>query len=144
MVEDIKNLKKPDQTGLSAKLNKFLFTSGERAILSIEINKACQVEVFNIQADDKIVLLHPHPMRPVKTLIPNYPLKMDNLFPEPLPGEKQNVEALFICATIKKVDFQALFPVEEAMIFSDFFKKYSDIASDCTDMIIPYQVMSSL
>ena len=135
--------KKPDKTGLSAKLNKSLFTSGERAILRIETRKACQVAVFNIQANDKVVMLHPHPMRPLKTLIPNHPLKMDNLFPEPLPGEKHNVEALFICATIEDIDFQILFPVDESMIFSEFFKKYSSIASDCVDMIIPYEVVSS-
>ncbi|MBF0453058.1 MAG: LPP20 family lipoprotein, partial [Candidatus Magnetomorum sp.] len=132
--------KKPDQTGLTATLNKSVFTVGERAILSIETREACQIAVFNIQANDTIVMLHPHPMRPIKTVIPNHPFKMDNLFPEPLPGEKHAVEALFICATVTDIDFQSLFPVDEAMIFSHFFKIYATIADDCTDMLIPYQV----
>ena len=132
--------KQPDQTGLTATLNKSLFTSGERAILSIETRKASQIAVFNIQANDKIVMLHPHPMRPIKTVIPNHPFQIDNLYPEPLPGETHNVEALFVCATVTDIDFQTIFPVDTPMAFSDFFKTYATIADQCTDMLLPYQI----
>jgi hypothetical protein len=135
--------KLPDQTGLSAQLNKSIFTRGERAILSIHAQKACQIAVFNIMADDQVVMLHPHPMRPLKTLIPNHVFKIDNLFPEPLAGEKHNVEALFICASMSKgLDFQSLFPVDKAMSFVEFFKRYAQIADLCIDRLIPYEVMS--
>ncbi|KPA09673.1 hypothetical protein MHK_010121 [Candidatus Magnetomorum sp. HK-1] len=132
--------KPPDQTGMTARLNKSLFTRGERAILTIETRKASQIAVFNLQANDKIVMLHPHPMRPIKTVIPHHPFKVDNLYPEPLPGEDHNVEALFVCATIADIDFQTLFPVESSMAFSEFFKIYASIADRCTDVMIPYQV----
>jgi len=129
--------------GLSAQLNKSVFSQGERAILSIQAQKACQIAVFNIMADDHVVMLHPHPMRPLKTLLPNHVFKIDNLFPEPLAGEKHNVEALFICASMSKgLDFQSLFPVDRAMSFVEFFKRYAKIADLCIDRLIPYEVMS--
>jgi len=132
--------KQPDLTGMVAKLNKSVFTRGERAILTIEIKNKSRIAVFNILANDKILMLHPHPMRSIKTVFPNQSFIMDNLFPEPLQGEKHNVEALFICATTFDVDFQAIFPVDVLMVFSNFFLNYANIADKCTDLLIPYQV----
>ena len=137
--------KQPDQTGLTAQLNKQVFSNGERAILNIQAQKACQVAVFNIMADDQVLMLHPHPMRPLKTLLPNHPFKIDNLFPETLPEENHNVEALFICASVNnRLDFQTLFPVDKAMAFVEFFKSYAQIADLCSDFLITYEVFNNL
>ena len=133
--------KRSDQTFLTATLNKSVFTGGECATLSIQSKKACQVAVFNIMADDHVIMLHPHPMRPLKTLLPNHPFKIDNLYPEPLAKENHNVEALFICASVSnQVNFDALFPNDTLMTFVDFFKRYAKIADLCSDRLITYEV----
>jgi len=131
-----------DQIGLSAKLDKRDFYEGERSILEINTRKACNIAVFNFQADDLICMIYPQVIIETETLMPNNPFRLP-LAPETLPGYKQNVEALFVvgAAEDKNIDFKVLFPVK-AMAFTEFFEKYSQIAHHCSDKIISYQINS--
>ena len=136
--------KKIDTIGLEALLDKFVYNKGERAILRIKTLKTCQVAIFNIQANDRIVMLFPNPLFPDKIIFSNQPFELKNLYPEPLSEEQSNYEALFICATLNnEIDFQGLFSVNENMEFSEFFRQYAAISDECTDILIPYQVVDS-
>ncbi|KPA14819.1 hypothetical protein MHK_004975 [Candidatus Magnetomorum sp. HK-1] len=136
--------KKGDNIGLEVSLNKSVFNKGERAVLRIKTRKTCQVGIFNIQANDRIVMLFPSSLFPNKTVFSHEPFEMKNLYPEPLPQEQSNYEALFVCASLDDaIDFQSLFSVDEQMEFSEFFRRYATISDECTDILIPYQVVDS-
>ena len=136
--------KRLNTIGLQAQLNKTVFIKGERAILTINARKSCQVGIFNIQANDTVMMLHPHPYRPSSSLIPNHAFVIDNLFPEPLEGEERNIEAIFIVGVLTNsaIDFYSLFSIDQALDFSEFFKRYAGISDQCVDMILPYEVMA--
>ena len=129
-----------DQIGLTAKLDKRVFNEGEKVTLEINTRKQCNFAIFNFQADDLIYMIYPHMIIEPETLMPYIPFRLP-LSPETLPGYKQNAEALFIvgAAEDKNIDFKVIFP-QKAMAFTEFFEKYSKIASNCTDKIISYQV----
>jgi hypothetical protein len=137
--------KKPDTIGLEASLNKSIYNKGECAVLRIKTHQTCQIAIFNIQANDRIATLFPNFLFPNNTVNSNESFEMNNLYPEPLPEEQSNYEALFICASLDDaINFQNLFSVDEQMKFSDFFKRYSTISDKCTDVLIPYQVVSGI
>jgi hypothetical protein len=137
--------KKPDTIGMEVSLNKSVYTKGERAVLRIKTRRTCQVGIFNIQANDRISMIFPHPMFQEKSVFPHQPFEMKNLYPEPLPEEQSNYEALFICASEDDaIDFKNYFSVNENMKFADFFRRYATISDKCTDIIIPYQVVAAI
>jgi len=123
---------------LEASLNQFVYNKGESAVLRIKTPITCQVALFNIQANDRIVMLFPN-----RTVFSHQAFEMSDLYPEPLPEEQSSYEALFICAYLDdSINFQSLFSVEEDLEFTEFFKRYSTVSDKCTDILIPYQVVS--
>ncbi|MBI5750494.1 MAG: hypothetical protein HZA00_15365, partial [Nitrospinae bacterium] len=59
-----------------------------------------------------------------------------------LPGHKRDAEAFFVVAMDGDYGggFMNLFTPFHQMSLSQFFKKYSEIADYCEDIILPYEV----
>lgn len=140
--------KKRDAVGLAVKLNKTLFRSGEKAVLSLRARKDADVAIFNMAADDRVALIFPNSHESgnridagKEFLYPERDSKVD-LEMETLPGHERDAEAFFIIAwdrtrAIKIMDY---FPAEEPIGFGEFFRKLSEIADYCEEAILPYEV----
>jgi len=134
-------------SGLSAKLNKRLFRKGEKARLEIVTEKESRVAVFNFTADDRVVMLFPHPFEKENATSPGKPLKFPpegsrlDLLMQALPGHPKDTEAFFVVAVGKEdgVDYMAAFGVIP-MPFTAFFERYTKIAPRAEEVILPYVV----
>lgn len=136
--------------GLKAKTNNIVFKSGDKAIVEVSANKEARIAIFNITADDKVVMVFPNEhdkdnliSKGKKLAFPDKGTKTE-LVMETLPGHKRDAEAFFIVAmdSESKIDFMDIFQCDNPMGFSGFFKKYSGIADYCEDAIIAYEVVS--
>lgn len=136
--------------GLTASLNNMLFRAGEKALIEIKVEREAKVAVFNFTADDKVIFLFPNNYEKNNIVTGSKPLKFPSanspieLVSENLPGHKRDAEALFIVAMDKKHDraFAKMFDPLKPMSFSYFFKRYSEIADYCEDIMLPYEVAS--
>lgn len=142
--------KKIKPIGLTARLNNILFRAGEKAIIEIKVEREAKVAVFNFTADDKVVPLFPNDYEKDNIVTGSKPLQFPSdgslieLKAENLPGHERDAEALFIVAMDKKHEraFAKMFDSLTPMSFSTFFKKYSEIADYCEDVMLPYEVAS--
>ena len=135
--------------GLQAKVNSGVFKSGERAILELKVDREAKIGIFNITADDKVTMLFPNDYEKNNIVPKNRAL----IFPEEnskvelimqtLPGHKRDAEAFYIVAMDEggQKKFMDLFTPGRSMNFSAFFKKYSEVADYCEDMILTYEVL---
>lgn len=62
--------------GLSAKLNTSIFRNGEKVALSVTTGRKARLMIFNVTADDKVVMLAPNSydkvnVRPARELFPH-------------------------------------------------------------------------
>lgn len=140
---------KKSELGLKADINASVFKTGEKATLSIKTGKDAQVAVFNITADDKVVMLYPN------QYVKNCVLKKDAamLFPEKddvfdlemstLEGHRTDSEAFLVSVLPAgyKLGFQLIFGFNEPMSFAEFFNLYSKIADDAEDKILAYTII---
>jgi hypothetical protein len=139
--------KRSKTLGLTAKLNNRVFRKGEKAKISIRTERASRIAVFNVMADDRIIMLLPHPLESGGFTVPG---KM-TMFPpddsrvevvmQPLPGHSRDAEAFFVVALDRadERDFSKLFTVGVPMPFTGFFERYSEITG-AEDVILPYIV----
>lgn len=136
--------------GLKAKTNSIVFKSGDKAIVEVSANREARIAIFNITADDKVVMVFPNDhdndnliSKSTKLIFPDKNTKTE-LVMETLPGHKRDAEAFFVVAmdADAKKALMDVFPVNNPLNFSAFFSKYSDIADYCEDAIIAYEVVA--
>lgn len=134
---------------VQASLNKQTFAAGESAVLEINVSQDAWVAVFNIRADDKIVMLYPnsdffaHKVDAGEKFY--FPPARSNLTLEmvPLSGHRQDTEAFLIAAFPAKdgnLRFDRYFQSEKLYSVPEFFKVYAKIADKLAETIVPYVV----
>ena len=142
--------KKIKALGLRAALNNRVFRAGEKAVIDIESEREAKVAIFNFSADDKVTMLFPNDYEEVNIITGKEPFRFPSenssllLETSNLPGNERDAEALFVVAMDKSLErtFLKLFTPLTAMTFSAFFKKYSEIADYCEDVMLPYEIVS--
>lgn len=140
---------KKAQLGLKAEINSSIFKCGDKAVLKIKAGKDIQIAVFNITADDKVVMLYPNQyskdiiIQKDKTKL--FPSEDDvfDLEMSTIEGHKIDSEAFVVSALPSdyKLGFPLIFGYNEPMSFADFFNLYSKIADDAEDTILAYTII---
>lgn len=132
---------------LKSELNRPAYVSGDRATLTSRVTRRSCLGIFNIQADDKIVMLFPRRGEPEEIeagRLFRFPSKAEFLEMVPLDGHEMDTEAFMVVAV----------PVREGMPFSlhdffvsdkpysvpEFFEIYSRFADRALEKILPYEV----
>ena len=141
--------KKIKPIGLDANLNSGIFRDGEKAGIDIKSGRKGKIAVFNISADDKVAMLFPNDYEKEYVISEKGSLKIPDknskteLVMQTLPGHKRDAEAFFVVAMDGDYggDFMNLFTPFHQMSLSQFFKKYSEIADYCEDVILTYEVV---
>jgi len=142
--------KKVPPLGLKADLNKVSFRNGENSMLELRTNRKARIAIFNLTADDKVMMLFPNQWEK-ENLIPGDstvkfpgPFSKTEVVMQTIPGHKRDAEAFMIVALDLSLerDFLNLFPSGAPIAFSEFFKKYSEIADHAEDVILTYEVVS--
>jgi hypothetical protein len=134
--------------GLSAKLNKKTFRRGEKVRVEVTVEREARIALFNFTADDRIMMVLPHPLEKENHVEPGKPLTLPpegsriELVMETLPGHDRDVEALFVVAVDpgRDVDFRKVFGSGTPLPLTAFFERYSDIAPQADEIILPYTV----
>ena len=137
--------------GIKAKTNSLIFKSGEKAVIEVSVKREAEIAIFNITADDRVVMLFPNEYDRDNTVPKNGRLIFPNkntkteLIMQMLPGHKSDAEGFFMVAmdSSHQKKFIELFNPSEPMSFSGFFRKYSEIADYCEDAIIAYEVVGN-
>lgn len=132
--------------GLSAALNRAVFQRADSLTVSVAARVPVNAAIFNIMADDRVVMLYPA-AGDQKTTVGRsatvFPLSGSGLVWEvdTLPGHKRNAEAVFVVAApAGTVDFESLFEPMAPMAFTRFFQTYADVAGKCQDTLLAYVV----
>lgn len=140
--------KKIKPIGLDVKLNATIFKSGERAVMIIRGERIAKFAIFNITADDSVQMLFPNDYERENILQDSpfeFPAKNSKItfIMGNLPRHKRDVEAVFVVAMDDSYtrDFNKIFPPLKPMKFSMFFKRYSEIADYCEEVILPYEIV---
>jgi hypothetical protein len=141
--------KKIRPLGLKADLNKISFRNGEKAALAIKTDRKARIGLFNLTADDKVMMLFPNEWEK-DNLAPGEetvgfpgPQSRIELVMQTLPGHRRDAEAFMVAALDPDLErnFPDLFPLGRPMAFSEFFKKYSEVAEHAEDVILTYEVV---
>lgn len=143
--------KKAKPLGLKAKLNNTVFRNGDKAKVSLSVDREARLAVFNIMADDRIAMLFPNKYETGNLLSP----KNEWIFPardsrvdiemHTLPSHERDAESIFVVAVdhSQNVEFMDMFSTEGSVGFSEFFEKLSQIADYIEDVILPYEVVGA-
>ena len=143
--------KKTKSLELTGKLNHTVFRNGEKAKVTIHTSRDSRVAVFNIRADDRVAMLFPNNYETGNRIsaghewvFPARDSRVD-LEMRTLPGHEKDAEAIFVVAVdgSHPVEFMAMFPGEDPMSFTEFFKRLSEIADYGQDLILPYEVVGT-
>lgn len=140
---------KTDPIGLSFKLNKSVFKSGENAFIEISTERQARLAVFNIRADDKVVMLFPNPYQMQNLSTPGQALRVPakdshaSIVVQTMPGHKRDAEAIFVVAMDESMakNFEKAFTPFTEMRLDEFFKKYSRFSDYSEDRIQTYEVV---
>ena len=135
--------------GLNAKTNSIVFRNGDKAVIEVSANREAKIAIFNITADDKVVMVFPNEYdkdnslaKGGKLVFPDRNTKTE-LEMQTLEGHKRDAEAVLIAAmdNSSQRGFLEVFKPLEPMSFSAFFRKFSDIADYAEDVMLTYEVM---
>jgi hypothetical protein len=134
--------------GLEAKLNNKVFRKGEKAVVEVSAQRETRLALFNITADDKVVMLFPHPFEKGNVLAAGKTLRFPPegsriaLEMHTLPGHQRDAEAFFVVATASEteVDFASTFESGKSYPLSSFFERYAEIAPHADEIILPYAI----
>ncbi|MBI5408251.1 MAG: DUF4384 domain-containing protein [Nitrospirae bacterium] len=140
--------KKIKPLGLTAQMNENTFRNGEKGLVKIRADRDVKLAIFNITADDKVVMLFPNQydrnnaVSGRETFV--FPPKDSQIELEiqTLPGHTRDAEAIFVAVMDGNYarEFMNIFNPLEPMGFAGFFAKYSEIADYCEDVIMAYEV----
>ena len=133
---------------VSAKLNKTTFVATEQPTLQVQCSRECYLTIFNLTAEDRFKLLLPNAyqeaaahLQPSETYV--FPPPDSDLFlaVEPLPGHRQDTEAILIVATKQQFDAPAQMGQREDLPMGDVFKMLLDLpASERAEAFVAYEV----
>jgi hypothetical protein len=141
--------KKIRPINLAARLNSTLFRSGEKVQIKVMAAREARFAVFNIRADDMVVMLFPNQYEEDNILSGGRVI----LFPawnssielevQTLKGHKRDAEAFLVAAMDETSErrFRNLFRALTPMDFTTFFRKYSEVSDYCEDVILTYEVI---
>lgn len=127
-----------------------LYKAGDFSTITIKTRKEAQVAIFNITADDSVMMLYPNKLTKIKVVSPDKPFT----FPEStdpyriqlwtLPDHKVDVEAFIVAAlpVDSVIGFDMLFG-NESMTFSEFYRLYAKIGDDVEDILSAYTVIGN-
>lgn len=140
--------KKIRPIGLYARLNTVNFRAGEKASISIKAEREAKIAIFNITADDKVVMLFPNHYDKENIISGDKGFKFPaegseiELMMRTLPGHQRDAEAFFVVAMDMGGErmFGKMFTALEPLSFSSFFKRYSEIADHSEDVLLTYEV----
>jgi len=154
MVKIVADVRVPESKikplGLKAKTNSIVYKNGDKAIVHVSAGREARIAIFNITADDKVVMVFPNDhdndnlvSKDKKLSFPDKSTKTE-LVMETLPGHKRDAEAFFISGMDKSYpkNFHDIFISLESMTFSSFFRKYSEIADYAEDAMLIYEVVN--
>lgn len=135
------------------RLNKTIFTNGEKAVIEITPYNDLYIGIFNITADDRVVMLCPnqylsHHKKVMAGNIMNFPAfdSAVELVIQSLEGHKQDTEAFLIVGVPAKEKYKNIFERfkhKESFKLTEFFSIYSEVAGLASEEIIPYQVIKT-
>jgi hypothetical protein len=136
--------------GLKAKTNNIVYKNGDRAVIEASAIRVAKIAIFNITADDKVVMVFPNEHDKENRLPAKGRLKFPDkntkteLVMQTLEGHQRDTEAFLIAALDNEYakDFTDIFMPLEPMSFSAFFKKFSDIADYAEDVMLVYEVVN--
>ncbi len=135
----------------TAELNKDSFLAGEKAQITISASSNVYIGIFNITAEDKVIMLYPNPHIPYKMITPG----KKYVFPDPdsdvylkitiIKGHKKDTEAFFIVGLPGKKEYRNVFDIfktKETYKLTEFFKLFHEaIDIDIvTDRFLPYSI----
>jgi len=133
-----------------ARLNKTIFANGEKAVIGITPYIDLYIGIFNITANDRVIMLCPNRYLSRKKFMAgnaiNFPASDSavELVIQTLEGHKQDTEAFLIVGVPAKEKYKNIFERfkdKESFGVTDFFGIYSEIAVLVSEEIIPYQVI---
>ncbi len=136
--------------GLRAKTNSVLYKNGDKAVVEIDSGGSAKIGIFNMTADDKVVMVFPNGYdkensisRERRLVFPDRDTKTE-LIMHTLDGHRRDDEAFFIAALDESCpkDFIDIFSPYEIMSVTEFFRKYSDIADCAENVILTYEVVN--
>ena len=137
--------------GLKAKTNSIVYKNGDKAVIEVSSGREAKVAIFNITADDKVVMVFPNGYdkdnrisKGRKLVFPDRQTKTE-LEMQTLPGHQRDAEAFLIAGLDNSCpkDFSDLFSPAEGMSFSAFFRKFSDLTDYSEDVILTYEVVDN-
>lgn len=143
--------KKTKPLGLQAKLNSNVYKEGEKASLNIKTERKANIAIFNITANDEVVMLFPNKLERnnimaenVSLVFPSSNSKIDFIM-QNVKGHKRDTEAVMVVAmdTAHERSFMDTFSPLSAMTFSNFFKIFAEVADYCEDIILTYEVVNN-
>lgn len=122
------------------------------AELAITVSKKARIAVFNIQADDTVVMLYPHALTGNDAaLTPGtayaFPARNSGLSLEmaTLKDHKRDSEAFFVVAYpmrgTQDFSFDNLFSTGKRYTIPEFFDLSSRVAEKTMEQILPYKVL---
>lgn len=136
--------------GLKAKTNSIVYKNGDKAVVEAKVIRDAKIAIFNIIADDKVVMVFPNEHDKEnrisgkgRLLFPDKNTKTE-LVMQTLDGHQRDAEAFLIAALDNEYarDFTDIFMPLEAMSFSAFFRKFSDIVDYAEDVMLTYEVIN--
>ncbi len=137
---------------LDASIDRPSYVSGENATITMAVSRKAYVAIFNLRADDRVVMLYPQPyMGDMHVIEPSntfcFPPKDSGLVLEitTLNGHKRDTEAFMVVAVPatagdKNLRFLDYFKPDEPYPVPKFFQIYSRFADTATEQILPYEV----
>lgn len=136
---------------LDARLNTDYFLAGDKATITLEVSKKASIAVFNLRADDRMMMLYPDSDREQDRVIePKVPFQ----FPPPdlgadmvmstLKGHDRHTELFMVLAvpvqTSKPIRFLDYFRPNDLYTVTEFYKRYNRFAEQADEKILIYEV----
>jgi hypothetical protein len=137
--------------GLNAKTNSSIYKNNERAFIEVNTARTARIAIFNITADDKVVMLYPNDhdrenaLNAGRKLVYPDSNSRTELIMHTLLNHSRDTEAFFIVAMdpVHNRTFTSIFTALKPVDFTTFFKRYSQIADFCEDTILAYEVIDA-
>lgn len=140
---------KIEPLGLKAKTNGTLYKNGDKSVIEISSVREARVAIFNITADDQVVMVFPNDQDKDNYIAGNrkllYPNKetITELVMQTLEGHIRDAEAFLVVGvdTGYARKLRDIFRPQAPMSFSNFFSKYANIADYAEDVMLTYEVV---
>ena len=142
--------RKVKAAGLKAKINNAVFRAGEKARISVDVRKDANIAIFNIMADDRVALVFPNDYESGNLVFAGknfvFPARdaRVELEMQTLAGHRKDAEAFLVVAwdREREIAVRKIFPSADPMPLDEFFRRLMEIADNCEEVILPYEVIA--